>query len=234
MSQEQVIQVKLEAKQGKFSPIKSPMLQIGALLFVILAILAFGTVSANEASNEAARGDNLSQNPELSAARRSVEVAARGWESDYMAINPELKLVLIYAELAQSEDSYRFAANPELKIAQRYAGTAENSQEESSTWIANPELSAANRFAGISAAGPVETSLYQNQELKTAVSQALTTRVDFDSDFLATNPEVKAHQRFLEGKLFLGYRRDLSRSYLCSTFPFYPEDGKIPNGECGN
>jgi hypothetical protein len=148
MSQIQKVHVKSEIKQDKFYPMKSPTLWIGVLAFVIVAIWAFGTVSAYEALNEATGGISLSLNPELSAARRYAEVSARGRESDYLAINPELKPARIYAE------------------------SAKEAQDKMSAWVANPELSAANRFAETSAAGLAEANLYQNPELKVVASQA--------------------------------------------------------------
>ena len=144
MSQDQKVHLKSEIKQAKFSRMKSPTLWIGVLALVILAIWAFGTASAYEALNEPTRGNSLSLNPELSAARRYAEVAA-------------------------------------------------------SAWVANPELSAANRFAETSAAGLEEANLYQNPELKVVASQAVIMYGDYDGDFLATNPEIKTHQRFVEG-----------------------------------
>jgi hypothetical protein len=198
MSQDQEVHVKSEIKQDKFSRMKSPTLWIGVLALVVLAIWAFGTASAYEALNEPAGGNSLSLNPELSAARRYAEVAARGRESGYLAISPELKSVRIYAEVARSESTYSMAANPELKVAQRYAESAKEVQEKSSAWVANPELSAANRFAETSAAGIEEVNLYQNPELKVVASQAAIMYEAYDSDFLTTNPEIKAHQHFVE------------------------------------
>ena len=199
MSQDQKVHLKSEIKQAKFSRMKSPTLWIGVLALVILAIWAFGTASAYEALNEPTRGNSLSLNPELSAARRYAEVAASARESDYLAINPELKSASIYAEVARSESTYIMAANPELKVAQRYTESAKEMQEKSSAWVANPELSAANRFAETSAAGLEEANLYQNPKLKVVASQAVIMYGDYDGDFLATNPEIKTHQRFVEG-----------------------------------
>jgi hypothetical protein len=199
MSQIQKVHVKSEIKQDKFYPMKSPTLWIGVLAFVIVAIWAFGTVSAYEALNEATGGISLSLNPELSAARRYAEVSARGRESDYLAINPELKPARIYAETARNEYTYNMAANPELKVAQWYAESAKEAQDKMSAWVANPELSAAIRFAETSAAGLAEANLYQNPELKVVASQAAIMYEANDSDFLATSPEIKVHQRFVEG-----------------------------------
>ena len=199
MSQDLNVHVKSEIKQDKFSPMKSPTLVISVLAFVMVAILAFGTGSANEAFNEAPGVNSLTLNPELSSARRYAEAAVRDRESEYLAINPELKPARRYAEAARSEYNFNMAANPELKVAQRYAESAKEAQYKMSAWVANPELSAANRFAETSAAGFEEANLSQNPELKVVASQTAIMYEAYDSDILTTNPEVKVHQRFVEG-----------------------------------
>lgn len=199
MSQFQKVHIKSEIKQDKFSLMKSPTQWIGVLAVVILTIWGFGTVSAYETLNEATGGNSLSLNPELSTAQHYAELAARGRERDYLAINPELMLASIFAETARSENTYTMAANPELKIAQWYDETTIEAQDRMSAWVVNPELSAANRFAETSTAGLEEANLYQNPELKVVASQVVIMYGDYDSDFLVTNPEIKAHQRFEEG-----------------------------------
>jgi hypothetical protein len=199
MSQDQKVLIKSEIASDKIFPMKSPTLWIGVLALVILAIWAFGAVSAYQALSEAPVSNSLVRNPELSAARRYAEAARRAQGSDDMAVNPELNTARVYAEAAASESIYDLAANPELKVAQRYDEMANKAQEKMSAWIANPELSAANRFAETSVAGAEEADLYQNPELKVVASQSVILDRGLDSEFLATNPELKAHQRFVEG-----------------------------------
>lgn len=199
MSEDQKVHIKSEIKQDKFSIMGIPTLWIGVLAFVVIALWAFGSVSANEVLNESTGGNSLSLNPELSVARRSVEVAASSRESDYLARNPELKSARMFAGNASSGQTHNMVANPELNVARRYDETAKEVQDKLSVGVANPELSAANRFAEISAAGLEEPNLYLNPELKVVASQTVIMNGDYDSGFLANNPEISTHRRFVEG-----------------------------------
>jgi hypothetical protein len=63
----------------------------------------------------------------------------------------------------------------------------------------NPELSAANRYAELSSLEAQARLLYENPELKVLGIQDTLKLTSDDSAFLSINPEVKLHQRFLEG-----------------------------------
>lgn len=199
MAQNQQVHVMSEIKQESLSTVRSATLWIGALVFGLVAILAFGAVSANKALNGAKGGSSFALNPELSAARRFTEVTARGLERNNLAINPELKLARIDAETASGEPRLIMAVNPELIVAQWYMEAANEVQDKMSARVTNPELYAATRFAEKSAADLEKANLYQNPELKVVASRASITDGSYGNGFLATNPEIKAHQRFVEG-----------------------------------
>jgi hypothetical protein len=196
MSQAQNVQVKSEIRlKGDSSAMKSPILWIGALALLIVAILVFGTVSANQDFDFPSSDAGRSVNPELSAAQRYAELDRRSLERENLAVNPELKVVLDRPAAVRADSTtVDRAINPEVYFAQRYAESASIVRERETIWDANPELSAANRFAETSTADVEGADLYQNPELKLTMGQ--TTTGAYDDDFLRANPEFKAHRRF--------------------------------------
>lgn len=151
----------------------STTIWVGVLSIVMLAGLALGTVSANEETGEENASSQLATNPELSAVRRYRESSSADVERDVLAINPE------------------------LMSARRYAGGREiKSETDLST---NPELSVANRFDDERASAAEDASLHQNPELKLVHGLPIEVDGEMDSEYLSINPELKAHQRFVQG-----------------------------------
>jgi hypothetical protein len=197
MSQAQNVQVKSEIRLKGASPaMKSRMLWIGALTLLIVAILMFGTVSANQDLDISSSDASRSVNPELSAAQRYTELNREALERDHLAINPELKSVLDRAQDVRSGSTTNDQAlNPEVYFAQRYAESVNDIRERVNVWDANPELSAASRFSETSTVNVEGAGVYQNPELK--VIMGANTAEAYPEDFFRTNPEVKVHRRFV-------------------------------------
>jgi hypothetical protein len=161
-----------EAKEHKATNWNTPVFWIGFLAFVLVALLAYATLSTSPAIGETREVVALSTNPELMAAHRYAEIAVRRAESDHLATNPE------------------------LIAAQRYAGaSAEGGQPLYS--VANPELLIADRYTEMQAKAAEASGMHQNPELK-VVGRYLETSGATGASFLSINPEIKAHLRFLE------------------------------------
>lgn len=199
MSQAQDVQIKPEIQKGTAPFMNSRTLWMLLLAAVVVGVLAFGTVSANQDLSPGRTGVGRSTNPELSAAQRYAELASISPVRDLLAVNPELKSISSSAEGVRSESRYDRAVNPEVYFAQRFAETPGAVRERNTAWIANPELSAANRFAETSAKGAVRVNPYANPELKVLERYAAQMDQTYRSDFLATNPEIKIHQRYAAG-----------------------------------
>lgn len=145
MSQDQKVLIESEIASDKFLPMKRPRLWIGVLALMILAIWAFGAVSAYEILQEAPGGSSLTLNPELFAARRYAEAAANGRERDDLADNPELSAANPFSEksAADLEDANLYQ-NPGLKMLASQPVILDRGHD-SDFLPANPELSVVRR-----------------------------------------------------------------------------------------
>ena len=90
-------------------------------------------------------------------------------------------------------DIVSIPVNPELSVALRYAVAAPVGSE-TNIFSANPEQMVAQRYAK-AAEG---TILSNNPELILAQLHFKTRTSLIDKEFLASNPEIKVHLRYLE------------------------------------
>ena len=95
---------------------KSPLIWIGVVALIVVAVLAMMTLNPPKTIDPA---PNYYRNPELMVVHRNAELAAPRAEADFLRANPELKLVQPgFSLMTVSQND--FATNPELKAHLRF------------------------------------------------------------------------------------------------------------------
>jgi hypothetical protein len=147
-----------------------PVLFVGLSALVLVALVAYLSVSTNAPAATSVDTISRAASPELMVAQRYADAAAARAEALHLTTNPELIVVRRYASTPRTGAGASFlATNPELMTSRRY--TAEAAERAKTALLAaNPELRVAERFAA-GVAGR-------------------------DSEFLASNPEITAFRRY--------------------------------------
>ena len=131
-----------EAGENKAARWISPTLWIGVIAFMLVAMLAYMTVSASNDLSDVNEAANRSVNPEFSIVQRSAELAAKEAELEMLVANPELRVARRYAEQAAKRAEY---FSPETK----YAGNSylNRADRDGRDFLAtNPEFKPHRRF----------------------------------------------------------------------------------------
>jgi hypothetical protein len=171
MSELQKVYERRVSQERLRAAIRSVPIWVGAGAFMIVLLLAFATVSANQQVSEVMARKSFLANPELSAAQRYAELAAERRASLFLAGNPELKSVRASLQLgSQREDTGRF--------------------------IINPEILSARNYIEMFAAAEAEIDLHVNPELKILQARITSSSGRSTRPPLTINPELRAHRRF--------------------------------------
>ena len=98
---------------------KSPIIWIGAIALLVVAVLAMMTLFTQEAVSRELSAPAYSSNPELMVVHRNAELAAQRAEAEFLRANPELKLAQRkFNPMIVSQSD--LVANPEIKAHLRF------------------------------------------------------------------------------------------------------------------
>lgn len=150
MTQEQEVQ-KLPATQitqPRGVQSNSVLTWIGIFALVLVAILAYVTISTQEAVSKEMVGQAFYTNPELKNVDRHVQPISQQAKAEFIANNPELLSANRYAEnKAFVSGKTNLYQNPELKLRDPEFKSSGNL---SSLFETNPEIKAHLRFKEVS------------------------------------------------------------------------------------